>query len=139
MKRDHWIYSEQNLLVEKYQKVLNTEHIEALDGRLLSQLDKSRKLLHLVDVSQATLFNIDYGDISGLFEGLKDRIGESNSVKIALFSGENDKDDFMKVSTLTKYESDEIQMRNFVELKDALNWLEIQSDIREKVWSNLNL
>jgi hypothetical protein len=137
MKRDYWLYPEANLIVDKYAKVLNAEHLDKLDGALIKQMDMSKEMLLLVDLSDATLFNISYGDMPALYSDFLERLGSAASIKLALFSGENDRDDYMKVSTLTKYETERVQMKNFVELKDALNWLELHQDVRHAVWSNL--
>lgn len=139
MRREHWIIPESNLLIEKYSKVINLEHMHELDGHLIAQLDTNRTMLHLVDFSDATFFNMDYGDLPIIFNGLLNRLGDTSKVRIALYSGENDKDDYMKVSAFSKYENSRVQMKNFVELIDAVKWLELSQDDRENVWKKLGI
>lgn len=137
MKWDYWIYEDDNLIVEKYAKVLNSEHFEARDGRLYRQMNSGKQILQLVDFSEATLFNIQYDEIKMLFNDLNKRIGNA-SVKVAMYTGDNDKDDYMKMSTFSKHETDQIQIKNFVELYDAFTWLDLPDKTRQKVWDNLH-
>ena len=137
MKREHWIIPESNLLIEKYSKVINVEHLEDLNGALFAQLDSKKTMLHLIDFSDATFFNMKYDDLPVIFNGLVNRLGKTPEIRIALFSGNNDKDDYMKVSAFTKYENGRIKIRNFVELLDAVKWLELSQNDRLKVWEEL--
>ena len=137
MRRDVWLYPEDNLLVEKYYNVVNGEHLNAHDGSLYRQLDNTRQIISLVDLSEATLFNIDYSEFSELFENFLHRL-EGVAIKVALYSGGNDKDDFMKASTFTKFEGGHVQIENFVELFDAFNWLELDDKLRQKIWPTLH-
>lgn len=138
MKKEHWIYPESNLIVEKYSKVINREHLDKLDGLLYSQMDKDRLLLHLADFSDATFFNLDYSEMSDIFNDFVHRLGGTVQTKVALYSGNNDKDDYMKVSAFSKYETGKVQMKNFVELIDAVKWLELSQDDRASIWKEIH-
>jgi hypothetical protein len=133
MKRDYWFHKEENLLVEKYSKIVNKDDFDQFNGALYNELDKNQTMLTLIDVSDATLFNIDYGQISSLFKEFLGRVGEDNKMNVAIFHGLNDKDDYLKISAFSKYESDSIQIKNFIELRDAFDWLNTNETVRDKI------
>lgn len=133
MKRDYWFHKEDNLLVEKYSKIVNREDFGRLNGALYLELDQSKPMQTLVDMSDATLFNIQYGQISTIFKEFLDRVGEQNQINVAIFTGENDKDDYLKISAFSKYESGNVRIKNFDELRDAFDWLNLELDVRKKI------
>lgn len=138
MKKEHWIYPKSNLLVEKFSKVINREHLDKLDGTLYNQMNKERVVLHLADFSDATFFNLEYGEMTDIFNDFIDRLGGDVESKVALYSGNNDKDDYMKVSAFSKHETGKVQMKNFVELIDAVKWLELSQDDRASIWEKIH-
>mgnify|MGYP000750406509 CR=1 FL=1 len=137
MKKEHWINPESNLIVEKYSKVINREHLDQLDGRLYNEMDKGRPLLHLADFTDATFFNLDYGEMADIFNDFLNRLGDNVGTKVAFYSGNNDKDDLMKVSAFSKYETSKVQLKSFVELIDAVKWLELTQEDRQEIWKKL--
>ncbi len=138
MKRDYWSYPESNLFVERYSNVVNKEHFDTLDGSLIAQMDKSKEINAIIDMSDATLFNIQYGEISGLFKGFISRLGgSSQSIKVAIFCGANSKDDFLKISTFTKYATDKIKIECYSEWLPLFNWLEIENKQRDQIRATL--
>jgi len=138
MKRNYWLYPDSNLIVERYYNVVNKEHFDALDGSLFSQLDKSLELLAIVDMSGATLFNIQYGEISSLFKGFISRLGGKEvNIKVAIFCGENSRDDYLKLSTFTKYETEAIRIQCFTEWLPMFNWLNLENKLRDNIRAEL--
>lgn len=134
MKYDFWLYPEANLLVEKFSKIVNLKDFEGFDGSRFAELEKtSDKITSLVDMSDATLFNIKHDEVSKIYKSLVDRIKGNTSMKIAIYNGNNSKDDYLKTSLFTKFENERIQMQNFLDLKEAMNWLELSEDYREKI------
>jgi hypothetical protein len=139
MKRDHWIIPESNLLIEKYSRMINREHLEVLDGSLFAKLDKSKQMLHLIDFSEASIINIKYDELNILFSDFQKRLGDNTQIKVAIYNGGNNKSDYLKMSTFSKNESDLIKISTFIELFDAFNWLELSNKDRALIWSHLGL
>lgn len=132
MKRDHWFHTDSNLLVEKYSKIINKEDFERMTGVLYLELDSSKLIKSLIDISDGNLFNINYGQISSIFDEFLIRIKNIENMQVAIFSGLNSKDDFLKISAFSKYESENVKIKNFVELRHAFEWLELNDiDIRK--------
>lgn len=134
MKHEHWIIESANLLVEKYKGVINKNDIGKGEGRLYRMMDKARPFKSIVDVSEAIFFNIKHDEIKFIFEDFQKRLGDEASGKFVLYNGNNAKDDYLKTSLFTKFETSDIRLRNFIDLKEATDWLELESKEAEEVF-----
>ena len=138
MKRDYWLYPESNLIVEKYYGVINPEDFDRFDGSLFRQIKgDENKVFGLADISQANFFNVKYDDLRHLYDAMVKRVGYDTPAKIAFYNGENAKDDYLKVSQFTKFESLNLQVESFLELSEALDWLCVNDKDRVKVRQRL--
>lgn len=142
MKRDYWLYPESNLIIEKYYGVINKEDFDRLDGSLLRQVEGSEKEIKaLADLSSAHFFNIKYDDLKHVFDAFVKRVGANTVAKIAFFNGENAKDDYLKISQFTKFEAANLEIESFLELPEAMKWLELsktdQQIARQKLLVNV--
>lgn len=134
MKYDFWLYPEANLLVEKFSKIVNLQDFDKFDGSRFAEIEKSSKKIDaLIDMSDATLFNIKHDEIKKIYQSVIDRVKGDTVMKIAIYNGNNSKDDYLKISLFTKFENDRIQMMNFLDLKEAMDWLGLSEDYREKI------
>lgn len=134
MKHEHWIIESANLLVEKYKGVINKNDIGKGEGRLYRMMDSERPFLSIVDVSEAIFFNIKHDEIKFIFEDFQKRLGDHERGKFVLFNGNNAKDDYLKTSLFTKFETSDIRLRNFIDLKEATDWLELAPKEAEEVF-----
>lgn len=134
MKHEHWIIESANLLVEKYKGVINKNDIGKGEGRLYRMMDTERPFKSIVDVSEAIFFNIKHDEIKFIFEDFQNRLGEDGAGKFVLYNGNNAKDDYLKTSLFTKFETDDIRLRNFIDLKEATDWLELDQKVAEEVF-----
>lgn len=133
MKHEHWIIETANLLVEKYKGVINKNDIGKGEGRLYRMMDSGRPFKSIVDVSEAIFFNIKHDEIKEIFKDFQNRVGEDTQGKFVLYNGDNSKDDFLKTSLFTKFETADLRLRNFIDLKEATQWLELSPREAEEV------
>lgn len=138
MKHEHWIIESANLLVERYTGVVNKNDIGKGEGRLYRMLDETRPILSIVDVSQAIFFNIKHDEIKQVFQGFEGRIGNNAKGKFVIYNGNNAKDDYLKTSLFSKYETEDVRIQNFIDLKEASDWLELAPEETAKVFRYLS-
>lgn len=138
MKHEHWIIESANLLVEKYKGVINKEDIGKGEGKLYRMMDHDRPFKSIVDVSEAIFFNIKHDEIRFIFDDFRNRLGSHGKGQFVLYNGNNAKDDYLKTSLFTKYETDNIQLRNFIDIAEASEWLGLSKPESLQVFKILN-
>jgi len=138
MKHEHWIIESANLLVEKYKGVINKDDIGKGEGKLYRMMDDDRPFKSIVDVSEAIFFNIKHDEIRFIFNDFQNRLGSRGEGQFVLYNGKNAKDDYLKTSLFTKYETDNIKLRNFIEIDEATEWLNLSKSESLQVIKILN-
>lgn len=146
MKHEYLKFDDEALVVEQFFGVVNAEDIIRTDNEVFSSfrsmIDKGHTCYKLLsDISNAYFDNLKYdqlGQINASIERQLEGLPAGVKLKLALFSGENHKDDFLKASQYTRFETERLTIKNFLDIRDALNWLELDSSTRTKIWELVN-
>lgn len=125
MKYKRWEFRNGVLLLEKYSGPVNLEGILENERDIFTtKRDESQQLLALSDISEALLEDLKHDDIMRLFEVIDAYAYNTNGMKIALYTGNMNFEDFQKAYAYVEEAAKKpLSMISFNYLDLAMNWL----------------
>ena len=139
MSYKKWEFRDGALIVEKFIGVVSWKQIVEGDEETFSSLDENLYEFRILsDISEATFPDVNFQNIETLFEPIKKNLSKTIGTKTAIYTGENNFEDFQKAMAYAEFGSTlPISIVTFNFLDAAMSWLGLtkqeQMEVRKKL------
>lgn len=141
MKYQKWEHRNGSLVAEKYSGNVEMDDIINNDDELLTDVPPEAGTLRvLTDISEATFHNIGPEEVAQLFQSIDAHAMKTGGMKLALYTGLNNWEDFRFVSDYSEHGSKRpMSVIPFNFLDSAMRWLDLSEKEQEQITKQLRV